>query len=100
MKRGGEEPPDVRRSGPSGTVEGRGNESVGSVLELLKQEIAVDLLEGGERLLALDDGLQVPVARAEATQDVEDKILIHEISTKDMERVHQRLHLAIILSDR
>jgi hypothetical protein len=66
-------PPGVRRSGPSGAVEGRGSGSVSGGLELLEQEVAANLLEGGERLLALEDGLQVPVARAQATQDVEDE---------------------------
>lgn len=42
----------------------------------------------------------MPVARAQATQDIDDETLIHEISPKNTKRVHQCLHLMAVLGDR
>jgi hypothetical protein len=66
--------------------------------ELLEEKLIPHGVEGGEGHAPLDESLQVAVAGAEATQEVQHQGTIGNWLTEVAERVSQALHLAAVLS--
>jgi hypothetical protein len=66
--------------------------------ELLEEKLVLHDMEGGEGHTPLDESLQVTVAGAEATQEVQHQGTIGEWLAEVTERVCQALHLVAVLS--
>jgi hypothetical protein len=66
--------------------------------ELLEEKLVSHDVEGGEGHTPLDESLQVAVAGAEATQEVQHQGTIGDWLAEVAERVCQALHLAAVLS--
>jgi hypothetical protein len=65
--------------------------------ELLEEKLIPHRMEGGEGHGPLDESLQVTVAGAEATQEVQHQGAVRHRLAKIMEGVRQALHLAVVL---
>jgi hypothetical protein len=68
--------------------------------ELLEEKLVPRGVEGGEGHAPLDESLQVAVAGAEATQEVQHQGTIGNWLAEIAERVSQALHLAAVFSPR
>jgi hypothetical protein len=66
--------------------------------ELLEEKLVPHVVEGGEGHAPLDESLQVAVAGAEATQEVQHQGTIDDWLAEVAERVCKALHLAAVLS--
>jgi hypothetical protein len=66
--------------------------------ELLEEKLISHRMEGGEGHDPLDESLQVTVAWAEATQEVQHQGGVRHRLAEITEGVHQALHLAAVLS--
>jgi hypothetical protein len=66
--------------------------------ELREEKLVPRGVEGGEGHTPLDESLQVAVAGAEATQEVQHQGTIDNWLTEIAERVSQALHLAAVFS--
>jgi hypothetical protein len=66
--------------------------------ELLEEKLVPHGVEGGEGHAPLDESLQVAVAGAEATQEVQHQGTIGDWLAEVAERVCKALHLAAVLS--
>jgi hypothetical protein len=66
--------------------------------EFLKEKLVLHYMEGGKGHGPLDESLQVAVAGAEATQEVQHQGTVDHRLTEDAEGVRKTLHLAAVLS--
>jgi hypothetical protein len=90
--------PGRRLSTRSGAVECRGQRgSLGRHGKLLEEKLIPHCMEGGKRHGPLDESLQMAVAGAEATQEVQHQGTFHHRLAKITEGVCQTLHLAAVL---
>jgi hypothetical protein len=91
-------PPGRRLCASGGAVEGRGRR--GSLVrhgELLEEKLIPHRMEGGKGLSPLDESLQVTVAGAEVTQEVQHQGAVRHRLAEITEGVRQALHLAAVL---
>jgi hypothetical protein len=95
---GGGGPPGRRQGAGGGAVEGRGRRvSLVRHGELLEEKLILHRMEGGERYDPLDESLQVTVAGAEATQEVQHQGAVRHWLVEITEGVRQALHLGAVL---
>jgi hypothetical protein len=90
--------PGRRLSTRGGAVDCRGRRgSLDRHGELLKEKLIPHDMEGGKRHDPLDESLQMAVARAEATQEVQHQGTVRHRLAEITEGVRQALHLAAVL---
>jgi len=68
-------------------------------VDLLEDEVVADLVEGGERLGALEVGLHVGEFLVQAAQHIEDEGAVVDDLAKVAESVGHPLHLAAVVAD-